>query len=97
VIRQHPRAGLVLELVRGRRDQRRPGDRPGGAVRRRDTPAALFTGDGGLSMVLEDLDPAATLDARLLIFVFNDRSYGPERYHQERRGLSAELAPTSGR
>jgi acetolactate synthase I/II/III large subunit len=64
----------------------------GAALGRPDTPTALFIGDGGLSMVLGDLDTAAALDARLLIFVFNDCSYGAERYHQERRGLPTELA-----
>lgn len=64
----------------------------GVALARPETPTVLFTGDGGLSMMLGDLATAARLKVPLLIAVFNDRAYGAERWHQERRNLPTDLA-----
>ena len=62
----------------------------GVSVAQRETLTVLFTGDGGLSMVLGDLETAVAVGGPLLIVVMNDRSYGAERERIQEVGLPAD-------
>jgi len=52
-------------------------------------PVVALTGDGGLAMVLPELETAARLRLPLVIVVLSDRSLHLIRIHQERKGFPA--------
>ena len=52
-------------------------------------PVVALTGDGGLAMVLSELETAARLHLPLVIVVLTDRSLHLIRIHQERKGFPA--------
>ena len=64
----------------------------GAAVARAPDTTVLFTGDGGFSMALADLETAARHRLPLAIVVMNDRAYGAERLHLAHDGLPLEVA-----
>jgi acetolactate synthase-1/2/3 large subunit len=72
---------------------------PGGlaaALHQPEVPVLSFTGDGGFLMNLADLATAATLGAKVISVVFDDRSLSLIRLKQQQRGLSGDfldLAP----
>jgi thiamine pyrophosphate-dependent acetolactate synthase large subunit-like protein len=53
----------------------------GAALAAPDRVTALFVGDGGLMMMLGELDLAVRTKARLVIACMNDRAYGSELIH----------------
>ncbi|HSB71091.1 MAG TPA: thiamine pyrophosphate-binding protein [Candidatus Methylomirabilis sp.] len=52
-------------------------------------PVVALTGDGGLAMVLSELETAARLRLAIPVVVLSDRSLHLIRMHQERKGFSA--------
>ncbi len=54
-----------------------------------ERPVAAVMGDGGLAMVLSELETAARLRLPILILVLSDRSLTLIRMHQERKGFEA--------
>jgi acetolactate synthase-1/2/3 large subunit len=64
----------------------------GAAVARPELTHALFVGDGGLSMMLGDLETAARHGIPLIVVVMNDRAYGAEWVHLQADGLAPEYA-----
>ncbi len=54
-----------------------------------DRPVVAVTGDGGLAMVLSELETAARLRLPIPILVLSDRSLYLIRMHQERKGFEA--------
>lgn len=52
-------------------------------------PAVAVMGDGGLAMVLADLETAARLRLPIVVVVLSDRSLYLIRMHQERKGFQA--------
>jgi acetolactate synthase-1/2/3 large subunit len=52
-------------------------------------PIIAVTGDGGLAMVLSELETAARLRLPIVILVLSDRSLYLIRMHQERKGFEA--------
>lgn len=64
----------------------------GAAVARAPETTVLFSGDGGLSMALADLETATRHRLPLVVVVMNDRAYGAERVHLEADGLPVEVA-----
>lgn len=64
----------------------------GVALARGDDHTVLFIGDGGLSMMLGDLETAVRHRAPLTIVVMNDACYGAERVVLENQGLPLDHA-----
>jgi acetolactate synthase I/II/III large subunit len=64
----------------------------GAALARPRVAHVLFVGDGGLSMVLGDLETAVRHEIPLIVVVMNDRAYGAEWVHLQADGLPAEHA-----
>jgi acetolactate synthase-1/2/3 large subunit len=64
----------------------------GATVARAPETTALFSGDGGLSMALADLETAVRHRLPLVVVVMNDRAYGAERLHLAADGLPLEVA-----
>ena len=58
-------------------------------LERPDRPVVAVTGDGGLAMVLSELETAARLRLPIVVVVLSDRSLHLIRIHQERKGISA--------
>lgn len=58
-------------------------------LERPDAPVMALTGDGGLAMVLGELETAARLRLGLVVVVFVDRGLHLIRLHQERKGVEA--------
>ena len=56
---------------------------------RPNRPVVAVTGDGGLAMVLSELETAARLRLPIVVVVLSDRSLHLIRIHQERKGVSA--------
>jgi acetolactate synthase-1/2/3 large subunit len=56
-------------------------------LERPDAPVVALTGDGGLAMVLGELETAARLSLPIVIVVFVDRGLHLIRLHQERKGV----------
>jgi acetolactate synthase-1/2/3 large subunit len=54
-------------------------------------PVVAFTGDGGFLMNLADLTTAASLRARVITVVFDDRWLSLIRLKQQQRGLEGEF------
>lgn len=54
-----------------------------------ERPVVAVTGDGGLAMVLSELETAARLRLPILVLVLSDRSLYLIRMHQERKGFEA--------
>jgi thiamine pyrophosphate-dependent acetolactate synthase large subunit-like protein len=52
----------------------------------------MLTGDGGLSMILGDLETLARCRLPVTVVVFNDQAYGSERVFLAADGLSADHA-----
>jgi acetolactate synthase-1/2/3 large subunit len=55
-----------------------------------DDPVVCFTGDGGLAMVVGELETAARLSARVVIVVFNDRTLNLIKIKQAKLGRETE-------
>jgi acetolactate synthase-1/2/3 large subunit len=55
-----------------------------------ERPVVAVMGDGGLAMVLAELETAARLRLPILILVLSDRSLYLIRMHQERKGIEAD-------
>ena len=64
----------------------------GAALARPESANVLFIGDGGLSMVLGDLETAVRHGIGLIVIVMNDQAYGAERIHLEADGLPVTVA-----
>jgi thiamine pyrophosphate-dependent acetolactate synthase large subunit-like protein len=64
----------------------------GAAAARAPRTTVLFSGDGGLSMALADLETATRHALPLVVVVMNDRAYGAERVHLEADGLPLDAA-----
>ena len=64
----------------------------GAAAARPDSTTVLFAGDGGLSMVLGDIESLARCGLPLVVVAMNDRAYGAERIHLEADGLPGDYA-----
>ncbi len=58
-------------------------------IERPDRPVVAVTGDGGLAMVLSELETATRLHLPIVILVLSDRSLYLIRMHQERKGFEA--------
>ncbi len=58
-------------------------------LERPERPVIAVTGDGGLAMVLGELETAVRLRLPLAVLVLTDRSLHLIRLHQERKGVSA--------
>ena len=56
-----------------------------------DRPVVLFTGDGGFTMSLQDLESVALNGLDLTVVVINDQQYGSEMGHLERFGLPFDI------
>ena len=54
-----------------------------------ERPVVAVTGDGGLAMVLAELETAARLGLRVIVIVLSDQSLYLIRMHQERKGFQA--------
>jgi len=54
-----------------------------------DRPVMAVTGDGGLAMVLSELETASRLRLPIVVVVLSDRSLHLIRIHQERKGFQA--------
>jgi acetolactate synthase-1/2/3 large subunit len=59
-------------------------------LERPDRPVVAVMGDGGLAMVLSELETAARLRLAIPILVLSDRSLYLIRMHQERKGFEAD-------
>jgi acetolactate synthase-1/2/3 large subunit len=57
----------------------------GAALSLGKAPTICFTGDGGLSMCVSELETAARTNARIVVVVFNDQSLSLIKTKQERR------------
>lgn len=68
------------------------GNALGAAVARPDRLAVLCIGDGGLMMMLGDLDTAARYRMPLLVIVCNDSALGAELHHLRENGYSGHDA-----
>jgi thiamine pyrophosphate-dependent acetolactate synthase large subunit-like protein len=64
----------------------------GAAMARAPQTTVLFSGDGGLSMALADLETAVRHALPLVVVVMNDRAYGAERVHLQADGLPLDTA-----
>jgi thiamine pyrophosphate-dependent acetolactate synthase large subunit-like protein len=64
----------------------------GAAVARPGDATVLFIGDGGMSMMLGDLETAARHRIPLIIAVMNDRAYGAEHIHLAADGLPTDCS-----
>ena len=64
----------------------------GAAAGRPERTTVLFTGDGGLSMALADLETAHRHGLPLIVVVMNDRAYGSELNVLASMGLPGEMA-----
>jgi thiamine pyrophosphate-dependent acetolactate synthase large subunit-like protein len=56
-------------------------------LERPDRPVVALTGDGGLAMVLQELETATRLRLPVLVVVLSDKSLHLIQLHQERRGV----------
>ena len=67
------------------------------ALVHRDRAVVALVGDGGLGMVMAELETAVRVGARVVVLVFDNERYGTIRMWQERRGtgvgVSTELGP----
>lgn len=59
-------------------------------LERPDRPVVAVTGDGGLAMVLGELETAARMRCPVVVLVLCDRALHLIRIHQERKGFSAD-------
>ncbi len=66
------------------------------ALVHRDRPVVALVGDGGLGMVMAELETAVREGARVVVVVFDNERYGTIRMWQERRGTGQGVATELG-
>ncbi|MBI2957592.1 MAG: thiamine pyrophosphate-binding protein [Chloroflexi bacterium] len=64
----------------------------GAAIGRPDKHVAVFVGDGGLMMSLEELDTAVRYRVPMTVVVMNDNAFGSEVHRLKRHGKPVDIA-----